>query len=88
LSERRLRTAWKVRRRYCRLWRGAAALGFLLSTLWVVSDWSEAFAMQALGVRRMVSGVLLVGLATWLPYALVRARWQQVKMRHYAEWGL
>ena len=88
MNERRLRTAWKVRQRYRRLWRGGAALGFLLSTLWVAWDWTDAFAMQALGVRRMAAGILLVGLATWLPYALVRARWQHVKMRHYAEWGL
>ncbi|GBD42507.1 hypothetical protein HRbin39_01901 [bacterium HR39] len=88
MSERKLRTAWRVRQRYRRLWRAAAAAGFVLSTLWVAWDWTETFAAHALGPRRMVTGVALIALATWLPYALVRARWQQVKIRHYAEWGL
>jgi len=56
--------------------------------LLVVPGWADALAAGALGPRRIVTGLAVVALAGWAPYALFRWLWSREKARHWTEWGL
>ena len=88
MREKRVRTVWRVRRRYRRLWRGGAAIGVAMAILFVIPGWADALTAGALGPRRIVEGLAVIALAGWAPYAFFRWLWQREKSRHYTEWGL
>lgn len=88
-GEKRVRTAWRLRRRF-RLAQRAAALTGMALGLGIVRAAAASLPDPSVGLGRgfLASSALLVLSLAALPWLVVGSLWQRVRRRHGHEWTI